>query len=138
MRRVALVTALVVVIVIFGGLWYTLVEGFTLINGFYQAVITLTTVGFGEVEPLDPGGRVFTIFYIFIGVGLLFWDLTALVDVVVLGPVADSLGLRREAGKVRRMQQHYIVCGFGRVGREVVESGSTATVVMALPHVFLM
>ena len=120
MRRVALVTALVVVIVIFGGLWYTLVEGFTLINGFYQAVITLTTVGFGEVEPLDPGGRVFTIFYIFIGVGLLFWDLTALVDVVVLGPVADSLGLRREAGKVRRMQQHYIVCGFGRVGREVV------------------
>jgi len=119
-RRVLFVTALVFVIVLFGGSWYWLVEGFEPVNGFYQAVITLTTVGFGEVEPLDTGGRIFTIFYIFIGVGLLFWDLTAIVEVVVLGPVTGALGLRREMGKVRRMNEHFVVCGFGRVGREVV------------------
>ncbi|MGE3961665.1 MAG: TrkA family potassium uptake protein [Dehalococcoidia bacterium] len=120
MRRVAFVTGLVFLIVAIGGFWYWLVEGFEPLNAFYQAVTTLTTVGFGEIEPLDASGRLFTIFYIFIGVGFLFWDLTAFVELIVLGPMAGALGLRRELGKVRRMQQHYVVCGFGRVGREVV------------------
>lgn len=119
MRRVIFVTALVLAIVTMGGLWYTFVEGFPAVDGFYQAVTTITTVGFGEVQPLDTSGRVFTMFYIFTGVGLLFWDLTAVVELVVMGPIAETFGLRRERGKVRRMNQHFIICGYGRVGREV-------------------
>lgn len=119
MRRVIFVSALVLIIVTVGGLWYTFVEGFPGVDGFYQAVTTITTVGFGEVQPMDTSGRVFTMFYIFAGVGLLFWDLTAVVELVVMGPIADTLGLRRERGRVRRMNRHFIVCGYGRVGREV-------------------
>ena len=82
---------------------------------------TLSTVGFGEVQPLDNTGRVFTIVFILMGIGLMFYTATAtvLVEAVVAGEVREMLGRRRSGRKVQRMEQHVIVCGFGRVGREI-------------------
>ena len=119
MRRLVTLTGLLSLVIVAGASWYVFLEGFTLLDGLYQAVTTLSTVGFQEVEPLDTSGRIFTMGFIFVGVGLLFYDLSVFVEVVIVGQVADQLGLRRIRGRVRKMDQHVIVCGFGRVGAEV-------------------
>ncbi|GMU39727.1 MAG: potassium transporter TrkA [Chloroflexota bacterium] len=119
MRRLATLSALLALVILGGSAWYVLVEGFTPLDGIYQAVTTLSTVGFQEVQPLDTSGRIFTMCFIFVGVGLLFYDLSTFVEVVIVGQVTEQLGLRRIRGKVRKMDGHVIVCGFGRVGAEV-------------------
>ena len=106
------VVPLLLLAVILGGgsSWYAWVEGFGLSDGIYMAAITLTTVGYEEVRPLDESGRVFTIVYTIAGIGVLFY---------VAGSIADALGTQRLSRRIGRMRDHVIVCGQGRVGREV-------------------
>ncbi|TAK73180.1 MAG: potassium channel protein [Dehalococcoidia bacterium] len=122
MRRPIYLGAILLTIVVVGAFWYGVVEDFGFEDGLYMAVISLTTVGYGEVHPLDASGRAFTIVYLLTGVGVLFYVVTVEVETVVVGGVADAFGLRRNRGKVRRMHDHVIICGFGRVGREITET----------------
>lgn len=121
MRRPLFLGALLLAVLIGGTLWYWLVEGFGFEDGLFMAVISITTVGYGEVQPLDVSGRAFTIVYLLTGVGLLFYVVTIEVETVIVGGVMDAVGLRRNRGRVRRMNDHVIICGFGRVGREVAD-----------------
>ena len=102
-----------------GTAWYALVEGFSPLDALYQAVTTLSTVGFREVQPLDASGKLFTIAYILGGVGLLAYTATSVVEMLVVGELAEELGLQRRNRKARTMDGHFIICGYGRVGREV-------------------
>jgi len=111
--------SLLAVVFAIGIAWYELVEGFTFLEALYQAVTTLSTVGFSEVQPLDTSGRIFTIAYILGGIGLMFYVGGALVEMVVAGEVREMLGRRRSGRRVQRMEQHVILCGFGRVGQEI-------------------
>lgn len=122
MRRPLYLAAILLTILVVGALWYGVVEDFGFEDGLYMAVISLTTVGYGEVHPLDASGRAFTIGYLLIGVGVLFYVVTVEVETVVVGGIADAFGLRRNRGKVRKMHDHVIICGFGRVGREVTDT----------------
>ena len=119
MRRPLFLGALLLAVLAGGTLWYWLVEGFGFEDGLFMAVISITTVGYGEVRPLDASGRAFTIVYLLTGVGVLFYVVTVEVETVIVGGVMDAVGLRRNRGKVRRMNDHVIICGFGRVGREI-------------------
>lgn len=121
MRRPIFLGALLFAVVAVGTAWYGVVEGFGFEDGLFMAVISITTVGYGEVQPLDVSGRAFTIAYLLVGVGVLFYVVTVEVETVIVGGVADAFGLRRNRGRVRRMDGHVIICGFGRVGREVAE-----------------
>ena len=121
MRRPIFLGALLFAVVTVGTTWYGVVEGFGFEDGLYMAVISLTTVGYGEVHPLDASGRAFTIVYLLGGVGVLFYVVTVEVETVIVGGVTDAFGLRRNRGKVRRMNDHVIICGFGRVGRETAD-----------------
>jgi voltage-gated potassium channel len=106
--------------VVLGGVaWYVFVEGFTPLEAVFMAVTTVTTVGYQEVRPLDTSGMLFTTGYILLGVGLAFYTVVALVEAVFVGDVGEALGLHRQERKVRRLEQHHILCGFGRVGREI-------------------
>lgn len=131
MRRPLFLGVFLLAIVTMGTAWYALVEGFGFEDGLYMAVISITTVGYGEVRPLDASGRAFTIGYLLVGVGVLFYVVTVEVETVIVGGVAEAFGLRRNRGKVRRMNDHVIICGFGRVGSEIVEMLS----VRGIPHV---
>lgn len=122
MRRPIFLGALLFAVVAVGTAWYGLVEGFGFEDGLFMAVTSITTVGYGEVRPLDTSGRAFTIAYLLVGVGVLFYVVTVEVETVIVGGVADAFGLRRNRGKVRRMHDHVIICGFGRVGREIAET----------------
>lgn len=117
-RLLVPVSALTIVFAVGIG-WYWLVEEFTFLDSVYQTVITLSTVGYEEVEPLDAGGQIFTIFFILAGIGLMFYTATAVIELIVAGEVRDLLGRRRTGRRVARMENHVIVCGYGRVGQKI-------------------
>ncbi|MGE0135385.1 MAG: TrkA family potassium uptake protein [Dehalococcoidia bacterium] len=118
-RRLWVGVGLLVVVIVGGTAWYAAVEDFGFLDGLYMAVTTITTVGFREVRPLDTGGRVFTMAYILGGVGVMFYTAVALVEAALAGDIAEAVGGRRLSHKVGKMQDHVVLCGFGRVGEEI-------------------
>ena len=109
-----------VVLILFGTVVYILLEGMTWIDALYMTVITIATVGFGEVNELSPQGRLFTIVLILLGVGVATTVISNAFSIVV-GPLLwSTLEQRRMKQKVTDLNQHYIVCGYGRMGRQIV------------------
>lgn len=100
---------------------YTVLEGYPPLDALYMAVITLTTVGFGEIHPLSPVGRLFTIGLILGGVGTMAFLLSTLVEYLVGGELTGTLRIRRMQHSIDLLREHYIVCGYGRVGQQIVE-----------------
>ena len=99
---------------------YVVIEGWTVLDAVYMTVITMTTVGYAEVKPLSPAGRVFNLFVMLGGVGLMLYILTVTVQAVVEDEVLKGLFRRgRMRARIDALEQHYILCGYGRVGREV-------------------
>ena len=106
--------------VVFSGiLWYRFVEGWSWLDAIYMAVITLSTVGFGETNPLSPRGRLFTIVLIMMGVGVIAYILNNLTEAVVQGHFQAGLRLQKKRRFMESLQGHYIICGFGRTGQQV-------------------
>ena len=93
--------------------------GFPLLDAMYQTVTTVSTVGFREIHPLSTGGRVFTMGLILGGVGTVLYSFTLVLEAVVEGQIQEVLGRRRMDRQIARMAGHVIVCGFGRVGRNL-------------------
>jgi voltage-gated potassium channel len=100
---------------------YRLLEGFSLLDSLYMTVITLTTVGFGEVHVLTPAGRVFTMLLILGGGGIAAYTLSASVDYFASGQWSAHWAARRNRKMLDSLSGHIIVCGFGRVGRFVAQ-----------------
>jgi voltage-gated potassium channel len=100
-----------------GTLGYAWIEGWSLFDGLYMTVITLTTVGYEEVHPLSTAGRVFTILLLLGGVATFFYAAAELIRVVISGEVRTALGRQRMASRLAELRNHLIVCGFGRMGR---------------------
>jgi len=106
-------------IIFIGTLGYRIIEGWSVTDAIYMTVITLTTVGFQEVHELSPSGRVFTVFLILGGVGSVFYILTSLVQYFLEGEFGIRIGRRRMESEINKLKNHFIVCGFGRVGQEI-------------------
>ena len=121
-RRAAVRVALGGLAVIAAGtVGYVVLEGVGLLDALYMTVITVTTIGFGEVFPLSPAGRVFTMGLAFAGVGIMLLLASECARVVIEGDIQRLMGLRKDLRMVGRMDRHMIVCGYGRMGRAVVE-----------------
>jgi len=121
LRRLRIVLALVLILIAFGTVGYMSLEHWSLHDALYMTVITLSTVGYGEVRPLTQPGEVFTILMIFGGVGVLAYSFSTVTDYIVAGELQGYLRRRRIERKIEHMQEHTIICGYGRVGRQVVE-----------------
>lgn len=115
-RRLRLALAAVALVLLAGTLGY-IVVGFGPLDALYQAVTTVTTVGFAEIHPLGPGGRIFTIVLILTGAGTVLYALGAAFEAVLEGHVRDHYGRRRMDRTIAELDGHIIVCGWGRVGR---------------------
>lgn len=102
-----------------GTLGYMVLENYTFLEAFYMTAITLTTTGFGEVRPLSNAGRLFTIFLLFMGVGVLAFVLSTTVD-FLMGSFSGQLSRRRMQRTIDELKEHIIICGFGRVGSSSV------------------
>jgi len=108
---------LLVLILLVGTLGYVLLEGWPVIDALYMTIITITTVGFGEVNIVSSSGRVFTIFIIFMGMGIMAYSLGMVAQIMVETQVKTILGRRKLGKELRSIKNHYIVCGFGRIGK---------------------
>ena len=119
-RRLRFGLAALVGIIVAGTVGY-IALGFPWLDALYQTVTTVATVGFREVQPLSAGGQAFTIVLILVGVGTALFTFTQVLEVVVEGHVQEVLGRRRMEREITRMEGHVIVCGFGRVGRNLAQ-----------------
>lgn len=115
-RRLRWALAAVALVLMAGTCGYVLL-GFGVLDALYQAVTTVTTVGFAEIQPLGPGGRIFTIVLILTGAGTVLYALGAVFEAVLEGHLRDQYGRRRMDRVIAGMSGHIIVCGWGRVGR---------------------
>jgi voltage-gated potassium channel len=93
------------------------IEGWGLLDSFYMTIITIAAVGYREVHEISVIGRIFTIVVIFTGVGFTLYVAAAVVQFMVEGRIRDIMGRKRLDRKINRMKNHYIVCGYGRIGR---------------------
>lgn len=94
-----------------------LIESWEFLDALYMTIITISTVGFSEVHHISKAGRLFTIVLVFFGVGFTLYIAAAVVQFMVEGRIRIILGRRRLEKKIDRMKNHYIVCGYGRIGR---------------------
>ena len=117
--RLALIT--LVALVCLGTIGYHLLEGWTLLDSLYMTVITLATVGYKEVHTLDYVGKYFTIVLILFGVSVVFWAGTSLIDLVVSEQIWHDFQRKRMQKTISKMVDHYIVCGFGRMGQQITK-----------------
>jgi voltage-gated potassium channel len=131
-RRFALAVSLVAFITAVGAAGYRLIEHMSILDSIYMSVITISTVGFMEVKPLSPAGRLFTIGLIVTGVGSAIYLFTVIGEFVVEGRLREVLGKSAMNRKIHSLNQHVIVCGYGRFGRAVVEELSRNSVPMVV------
>ena len=113
--------AVLLIVVLTGVVGYVVIADFDPFDALYQTILTVTTIGFGEIEPLDRGGRVFTIFLALFGVGAVLWLLGAVTSIIVEGDLQRDLERWRMTRALERLRDHYIICGAGRVGTEVAQ-----------------
>ena len=110
-----LVALLVVVLV--GSFWFTLVEGFSVLDAVYMTVITISTVGFKEVQELDTSARIFVVVLIIGGLTVITYTLSSVGRVIIEGSIQKMVGRHRMLREIEKMKNHYIVCGHGRMGQ---------------------
>lgn len=109
-----------VIVLVFGGtIGYTLIEGWPISESIYMAFITLTTVGFSEVRPLSETGRYFTIVFLIFSILTVGYSFAILISYLFEGLLVQTMRERRMTKNIKKMKDHYIICGCGDTGREV-------------------
>ena len=106
--RLPLIT--IVLMMLIGTLGYVFIAGFSLVDAFYQAGMTFTTVGFTEVAPISPAGRIFTVLFILMGFGTFSFCLGVVVEVIKNGKLQNLLREQRMINNIARLKNHYIIC----------------------------
>lgn len=119
MGRILYPLAFMVVVVLVGTLGYVLIEDMRPFDALYMTVITISTVGFGEVKPLSDPGRLWTILVIIFGWGTISVLITRVFGAVVEREFTQIFRMRRM--RMRNLKNHYVVCGFGRMGKKAAE-----------------
>lgn len=114
-RAIAVVVSAVVV----GTVGFMTIGEMGFLDALYQTVTTLSTVGFREVQPFGTEEKIFTIFLVFFGVGAVLYTLTLMVKETLEGDIQSRFYQRRMQMEINRLEDHYILCGFGRVGHEI-------------------
>ncbi len=120
-KRIILSLSLALFFLVAGTCGYMFLEDYTLLEAMYMAVISITTVGFGEVRPLSDSGRIFTMFLLLFGVGSLAFAAHAFIESMIeraSNPVREKRIMQK---KIDRLEDHTIICGHGRVGAAAAE-----------------
>lgn len=133
LRRAIYLVAAVAIVFTIGVAGYILLGGYNLQEAIYMAAMTITTVGYGEVRPLPPAARMFNAVYLFLSAGLLFLAIGVITQAVIEVQFGDLIGKRRIRKMIDQLSGHFIVCGYGRVGRgaaaELRQSNCTVVII---------
>jgi len=117
-REILIATVALAVVIAVGTFGYRMIEGWPWMDGLFMTFITLTTIGFAEVRPLSDLGRFFTIFIALTGIGIVTFVAARSAQVLL---VSERLRERTKMKRINNLDDHYIVCGYGRVGQRLVE-----------------
>jgi voltage-gated potassium channel len=127
-RKLLPALTLLITIILIGILGYEFIEKWNFLDSTYMVITTLFTVGFQEVRPLSSTGKVFTMFIIVGGVGSAIYAAGQAVEIIVEGEMFGYRKRKRMDKKISEMKNHYIICGFGRVGHQVAQVFETSRV----------
>lgn len=108
-------------VIVFGTIGYMWIEHWSVIDGLYMTVITISSIGYGEVHKLSDTGRVFTMVLIFVGFGVVGYVLVAASRLIIEGEVQKILTRRRFMKAIEKIKDHFVICGFGRMGAFVCQ-----------------
>ena len=138
LRKIIFLTSILMALLVLGSLGFVWLEGWNYFDAFYMTVATLTTLGGGEVQPLSKLGRVYTMVLLLAGMGVLLYIVTSLARVVVEGEIKAALGRRKLVKLIKGLKDHYIICGFGRIGeiiaRQLKERGIPVVIIENKPE----
>ena len=118
--RIRMALLALAAVTIFGTVGYV-VLGFTFLEALYQTVTTVGTVGFREVRPLNAAGQMFTIVLIVVGVGIVLYNLSVILEAVTEGHLRENLKRRHMDKDISAMTGHVLICGYGRVGKAAAD-----------------
>ena len=116
-KRLVFSLIFITFIITVGSAGYMLIEGWNCLDSLYMTIITIASVGFKEVHDLSPNGRIFTIILIISGVGSVAYALATVAKIVLEGEIKEIFGRKRLEKKIKELKNHYIVCGYGRMGK---------------------
>jgi len=137
-RRFLSIILAVIATLLTGTVGFTLIEHWPPFDAFYMTLTTMTTVGYGEIHELSRVGRVFNSFLIIFGVTTIFIAIGAMTQTIIEMEFGDLLGKRRNKRMIDKLTDHYIICGYGRVGRgaanELLHAGVAFVVVDINPE----
>lgn len=111
---------------------YSFIEGWDFLDSLYMTVITLATIGYGEIHPLSDPGRVFTIVLILGGIGVMTYIFTSITELLLKGGLGEAIRRFKMQGQLEALENHYIVCGATRSGLSVCEELSKTSRPFAL------
>ena len=132
-RRLIFALIIVIAIIAFGATGFRYFEQTSWLDSFYLSTQTVTTVGYGDIAPITPAGRVFAILLMLSGVGMVLYALTVLAQAVIQSEMVEAFSQRRKLKEMEKLEGHYIVCGAGRVGRRIIQNLQQ----QKLPHVVI-
>jgi voltage-gated potassium channel len=115
-RHLKISIVVLAMLVSLGTLGYVAIEGWRFLDALYMTVITLSTVGFREVHELDSAGKIFTMILIVFGVSVIGYIVGSLAQIMFEGQFQRIIGRKKVEKKIMSLQDHYIICGFGRMG----------------------
>lgn len=125
--------ALLIAVILLGTLGYVVFDGWSWFDAFYMTIMTITTVGSGEPKPLNAAGKWLTIAVVVVGFAALTYTVLRLMAYMVEGRLESVVEGRRTRSRIAKMKDHYLLCGYGRVGREIAgafREGGTPFVVI--------
>lgn len=108
-------------LLVIGTIGYMIIDDYSFLNAFYMTVITVATVGYGEVQPLSPEGRVFTAFLIITSFGTFAYAVSSITKFVVDGELNLFFKSKQLSASIEKLNNHVIICGYGRNGRQAAQ-----------------
>jgi voltage-gated potassium channel len=121
-RRFGYAALAIAFAIAFGTIGFRLIEGHNWLDSLHLAAQTVTTVGYGDVQIETRAGRLFAIFFMLIGAGTVLYALTSLVQSIVQSEIFSILNIRRKTKEMEKLNNHFIICGAGRVGRRIIRN----------------
>jgi voltage-gated potassium channel len=120
LRRFRLPAALLAVVIVYGIGGYMLIEQWNLLDAFYMTIITISTVGYKEVQPLSNAGEIFTSTLIVVGVGTMLYGFGVFAETLTDNSFIHYRRERQLERSLNQLRDHFIICGYGRIGTQIV------------------
>jgi len=119
-KKITTMFLILLILLSIGTLGYNIIEKRSILDSLYVTVVTLATVGYGDITPATPAGKIFTIFLILFGMSVLLYTVSTITSFFIEGELKQLFRRKKMQNKISLLKNHYIVCGAGRTGNHII------------------